>query len=149
MVQRVLAVASAGGHWQQLCLLREAFAEHEVLYMTTMGGLPEHFNATPAVIVPDCNRDRPALAVLAALRVFWCLLTWRPQVILSTGAMSGLLAIAGGRLFGARTIWIDSVANAESMSKSGTLARRWAHLSLSQWEHVARDTGVDYAGSIL
>jgi hypothetical protein len=52
-------------------------------------------------------------------------------------------------MLGARTIWVDSVANAEEMSMSGKLARRFAHLWLSQWEHVAGAEGAEYAGAVL
>ena len=65
------------------------------------------------------------------------------------GALPGVVALALGRAMGARTVWIDSVANAAEMSLSGRLARRVAHLWLTQWEHVARDSGAEYAGSVL
>lgn len=149
MTRRVLAVASGGGHWQQLMLMRPAFAGAETLYVTTLPGLPEQFGATPARIVPDCNRDAPlamarcsaALAALVARR--------RPDVVISTGALPGVIALALGRLAGARTVWVDSVANAEEMSMSGKLARRVAHHWFSQWHHVAEAAGAEYAGSVL
>ncbi|MDB6452835.1 UDP-N-acetylglucosamine--LPS N-acetylglucosamine transferase [Falsirhodobacter sp. 20TX0035] len=147
--KRILAVASGGGHWQQLMLLRGAFEAHELHFATTLPGLPEAFDARPATIIPDCNRNAP----LAVLRTTWALLrrmiARRPDVVISTGALPGVIALALGRLFGARTIWVDSVANAEEMSMSGRLARRVAHLWLSQWEHVARDAGAEYAGAVL
>lgn len=147
--RRILAIASGGGHWQQLMLLRPAFDGHDVLYLTTLAGLPEQFGAAPAALVPDCNRNRKR-AVLRASRAIWRQIrTHRPDVVISTGALPGVIALALGRLAGARTIWVDSVANAEEMSMSGRLARRVAHLWLSQWEHVAAAEGADYAGAVL
>ncbi|MBM9593916.1 UDP-N-acetylglucosamine--LPS N-acetylglucosamine transferase [Rhodobacteraceae bacterium MCCB 386] len=129
--------------------MRPAFEGHDVTYATTMPGLPERFGAAPAVIVPDCNRDRKLAALhstAALVRLVWRV---RPQVVISTGALPGVIALAFGKARGARTIWVDSVANAEEMSLSGRLARRVADLWLSQWEHVAAQSGAGYAGAVL
>ncbi|MBE9640453.1 UDP-N-acetylglucosamine--LPS N-acetylglucosamine transferase [Salipiger pacificus] len=145
----VLAVASAGGHWQQLQRLRGALDAEEVFFLTTLPGLPEEFGALPAAIVPDCNQSRPVSVIRSAVVIFGHVLRLRPKVVVTTGALPGLIALAAGRVVGARGIWIDSVANAERMSASGRMARHVAHLRLSQWEHVARETQADYAGSVL
>lgn len=147
--KRILAVASGGGHWQQLMLMRPAFAGHRVRYVTTLAGLPERFGAAPAVIVPDCNRDQKLAILRCTLALAWIMLRERPQVVISTGALPGVLALGLGKAMRARTIWIDSVANAEEMSMSGRQARRVADLWLSQWEHVALAEGAQYAGSVL
>jgi len=147
--KRVLAVASGGGHWQQLQLLRPAFAHHDVHFLTTLPGLPEQFDALPATIVPDCSRDDKTGILRSTLAIAALVIRLRPHVVISTGALPGVIALAFGRALGARTIWVDSVANAEEMSMSGRYARRVAHLWLSQWEHVAAEAGADYAGAVL
>ena len=149
MKKRVIAVASGGGHWQQLMLLRPAFAHHDVRYLTTLAGLADAFDAAPAYLVPDCNRNRPFEAVRCVLSVGWYMLRVRPHVVVSTGALPGVIALALGRMTGARTIWVDSIANAEEMSASGRLARRFAHLWLAQWPDVAAAEGAEYAGAVL
>ncbi len=149
MTKRLLAIASGGGHWQQLMLMRPAFEGLEVTYATTLAGLPEEFDATPGVIVPEANRHAPVATLRAALAIGWLVLRKRPHVVISTGALPGVIALAFGRVSGARTVWIDSVANAEEMSMSGRLARRFATHWLSQWEHVAEAEGAVFAGSVL
>ncbi|WP_209313607.1 hypothetical protein [Jannaschia formosa] len=147
--RRVLAVASAGGHWMQLLMLRPSFAHHETTWLTTLRGLTPGSGDAPVRIVPDCNRDTP-LRVLACLAaVTWHVLRCRPHVVITTGALPGVLALAAGRLLGARTIWVDSIANAEEMSASGRLAARFASHRLSQWPDVAEAEGATFAGSIL
>ena len=149
MTRRVLAVASGGGHWQQLMLLRPAFEGTDVLYLTTMAGLPEAFGAAPARIVPDCNRDKPVEAARSAAAVAVAIARHRPHVVISTGALPGVIALALGKAARARTIWVDSVANAEEMSMSGRLARRFADLWMSQWPNVAEASGAEHAGAVL
>ncbi len=149
MEKRVIAIASGGGHWKQLMLMRPGFDAHRVAYVTTLPGLAEQSQASPAFLVPDCNRNEPIAVARCAFAILGLMIRHRPDVVVSTGAMPGLLALAVGKLFGSRTVWIDSVANAEEMSASGRLAGRFADLWLSQWEHVARKEGADYLGSVL
>lgn len=147
--QRVLAIASAGGHFNQLMLLRPGFADQDVTYLTTLPGLADQFGATPNAVVPDCNADTPLRAARSLAAILWQVARHRPHVVITTGALPGLMALAAGRLLGAHTIWVDSVANAEELSASGRHARRVAHLVLSQWPEVATATGTRYEGSVL
>ncbi len=73
----------------------------------------------------------------------------RPDVVLSTGAAPGYFALRIARLLGARTIWIDSMANAEELSMSGKRIGKHADLWLTQWEHLAKPEGPQYLGSVL
>ena len=149
MRRRILAVASGGGHWQQLMLMRPAFEGHDALYLTTLPGLAEAFGAAPARLVPDCNRDEPLQVARSVTAVARAVARHRPHVVISTGALPGLIALTLGKGVRARTIWVDSVANAEEMSMSGRLARRVADLWLSQWPEVAARAGAEHAGSVL
>ncbi|SFE78617.1 glycosyltransferase family protein [Roseivivax sediminis] len=146
---RVLAVASAGGHWQQLMSLRGAMRDCDLMFATTLSGLPEEHGASPAVIIPDCNRaDFWRMPWCALVLAYW-LVRFRPHVLISTGALPGVMALFLGKLMRAKTVWIDSVANAEEMSMSGRMVRHTADLWLSQWPHVAKASGARYAGAIL
>ena len=149
MTKRVLAIASGGGHWHQLQLIRPAFDDHEVFYLVTLPGLAEESGVSRAAVIPDCNRHRPLAAVHSTVSVLWHVLRYRPHVVITTGALPGLIGLVFGRMIGARTIWVDSLANAEKLSMSGDMARRVSHLCLTQWEHVAERTGAEYAGSVL
>ena len=130
-------------------LMRPAFDGHDVVYVTTLEGLAEQFNASPAELIPDCTRSEKRMAAQAPLALLGVLLRHRPHVIVSTGALPGVIALGLGRRMGARTVWVDSVANAEDISMSGKLAKRFAHLWMSQWPHVAEDAGAVYAGAVL
>lgn len=149
MTKRIIAIASAGGHWQQLMLLRPAYAGHQMTYMTTLAGLAENYGAAPAYKVPDCNRHTPVRLLWTTLVLAFHILRIRPHVVITTGAMPGLIALTLGRLVFARTIWVDSLANAEKLSASGRYARRVAHLHLSQWQNVAQAEETEFAGRLL
>lgn len=154
----VLAIASKGGHWVQLLRLRPAWDGCVVSYVSTDGGYQgevlrdaqERAQPEPAFYsVPDANR----WSKLALLRQFFAviriLLAVRPDVIVTTGASPGFFAIFLGRFIGARTIWIDSIANADELSLSGQKAGRFASLWLTQWEHLAKPNGPFHQGGVL
>lgn len=129
--------------------LRGAFAGCDILFATTLKGLPEEFDAAPAIIIPECNRNSAWRIPWTAGRLFVTMVRFRPDVVISTGALPGVIALSLAKLFRCRTIWVDSLANAEEMSMSGKLAQRFADLWLSQWPHVARKEGAGYMGAIL
>jgi UDP-N-acetylglucosamine:LPS N-acetylglucosamine transferase len=145
-----LAVASGGGHWMQLRVLSPAFEGHDVHYVTVdptaKSELPSHANIH---VVRDANRwNRWDLAV-CLLQLTVVVLRVRPDVVVSTGAAPGYLAMLLGKWVGARAIWIDSIANVDELSMSGRLAGKIADLWLTQWEHLAKDDGPLFRGAIL
>ncbi|MFQ5415472.1 MAG: UDP-N-acetylglucosamine--LPS N-acetylglucosamine transferase [Myxococcota bacterium] len=148
-VPKVLAVSSGGGHWVQLQRLRPAFDRGRTVFVTVEPLYADEIPGASVRCVPDANRETPLRMLrmlLAVLAIVW---RERPDVVISTGAAPGLFAILFGRLLGARTVWVDSVANAEQLSGSGHLVKRFAHLWLTQWPHLAGPGGPGYQGSVL
>lgn len=146
----ILAYGSKGGHWDQLMLLRPAFdGASRVTYATNDASLAAAYGIESCEEVIDYSRTHP-MAVLRGLgETFALVRRLRPDVIVSTGAAPGLLILLWGRLMGAQTIWVDSIANAETPSLSGRLASRFAHRSLTQWQHLADGSQFTYWGSVL
>jgi UDP-N-acetylglucosamine:LPS N-acetylglucosamine transferase len=146
--QRVLAVASSGGHWVQLRRMTPAFEDHDVAYLTTDEGHRSEVGQARFHVVNDANRWNKFALARCALKVLWVLLRERPTVVISTGAAPGYLAIRFARMMGARTAWIDSVANVEELSMSGQMASETADLCLTQWPHLAGGR-IQYLGAVL
>ena len=140
--RRVLAVASKGGHWRQLRALTEAFDGHNVRYACTDPDIAEF-------AIGECSRSQWWRAFVVAWQVLRIIAVVRPHVVVSTGALPGLIAIVVARLTGAKTIWVDSIANTERMSLSGRLSRPFAGLWITQWPDVSARTGAVYAGAVL
>lgn len=145
----VLAIASGGGHWQQLLRLRPAFEAERTVYLTTNAAYAKDVEGSELFVVTDANRDVPLKLMKSFAEVLATVARTRPDVVISTGAAPGLFGIVLGRVMGARTIWVDSIANAEKLSMSGQVASRVAHIALTQWPHLAATPGPSYHGSIL
>ena len=160
---RVLAIASRGGHWTQLRRLRDAFDGCDVTWASTDPGFAAEVAPQRFVCVPEATRWDRIKLVWSLLRVGFLVASLRPHCIVSTGAAPGFFALRIGKIFGARTLWIDSIANAETLSLSGAKASRFATLTLTQWpelgpalESAPSQTGNDngkktvyHAGAVL
>ena len=146
---RVLAVASGGGHWVQLLRLRPAFAGEQVTYVTVNPASRAEIGDAPFFVVNDATRWDKIGLVRMALRMAWIIIRQRPDVIVTTGAAPGFFALMIGRALGKRTAWIDSMANVEQLSMSGSKVGRWSDLWLTQWSHLATPEGPSYEGAVL
>ena len=146
---RVLAVSSGGGHWVQMTRLLEAFEETELVLATVNASDLEEYPDHRSYVLVDANRWDRLRLLRCLLRVLVMLLRERPDVIFTTGALPGGLAIWLGRHLGARTIWLDSIANADCLSMTGQHLGRTADLWLTQWPHLEKPGGPRYAGSVL
>ncbi|PIE22359.1 MAG: UDP-N-acetylglucosamine--LPS N-acetylglucosamine transferase [Planctomycetota bacterium] len=153
---RVLAISSGGGHWVELRRLSRAFEGCHVTWCTTHPDYREDLSAeagdnSPRFFwVPEANRMRKLRMIGQFFSVFWVLLRVRPGVIVSTGSSPGFFAVCIGKLlFRAKTVWVQSIADTEGMSRSGKLAGRFADLWLTQWEHLAQPEGPHYHGAIV
>lgn len=148
---KVCLTASAGGHLVQLLRLRSSWDRFDTVYVSTVDVVRDklaHFGRV--YIVGECNRQHP----LQTLGVFWrCLKvirTERPDVVISTGAAPGFLMCLTGRFFGAKVVWIDSIANVRRLSMSGKMIRPWCSLFLTQWEELQEpNRNIQYAGSVI
>lgn len=147
--QRVLAVASGGGHWVQMLRLRPAFLNSDVHFATVDPEAEVEVSPAPFYTFTDANRDTKLSLILSALQIAWIVLKVRPHVVISTGAAPGYLAIRFAKLIGARTMFIDSIANANELSLSAHLAKRHADRLVTQWPSVAEKTGANFIGSVL
>lgn len=154
----VMAVASAGGHWVQLMRLRPAWAGLQVTYVTTdpdFRAIVRQYAEQDGAPLPgfhtvvEANRWQKWRLIRQLLGIAVIMIRRRPDVVLSTGAAPGYFALRIGRLLGARTVWIDSMANAEDLSMSGRRIGKHADLWLTQWEHLATPEGPRYLGSVL
>ena len=146
---KILAIASGGGHWIQLLRLRPAFAGAKITYATVNPEAEQDVGGARFFSFRDANRDRKFALILQILKIGWIVLRTRPDTVITTGASCGYVAVRMGRLLGARTLFLDSIANAEKMSLSAQLAQRHANMLLTQWPHLAGADGPEYRGSVI
>ena len=146
---KVLAVSSGGGHWIELLRIVPAFTGASLDYITVRPDYEKDIKNGVLHVVRDATQWNPVGAAILAAQVFNLVARIRPDIVVSTGAAPGYFALRFGKLFGARTIWVDSLANVDRLSKSGLLAGKYADLWLTQWPELARSGGPEYAGQVI
>jgi UDP-N-acetylglucosamine:LPS N-acetylglucosamine transferase len=149
-MRKVMAVASGGGHWVELRRIMPAFAGTEVFYVSTEAEADADLAPARYYAVVNVTR-KSRLAFLGTIRQIWAIVrTERPEVVVTTGAAPGFVALALAKLLcRSRTVWIDTVAHTEGLTLSGRLARPFADAWLVQWPHLARPGGPEYWGAVL
>ncbi len=153
---RIVAGASTGGHVNELLILmRHAPAFWPKMpdaYVTSLplgkAGFAEFDK--PIHVIGAADRNTPLRALLVLFRALYVAWRLRPDVVVTTGALPLALFCACARLFGARIVWIDSVAQISGLSASGRWVRSFADLFLVQWrDNQDRNGGVEYVGELF
>lgn len=147
--KKILAVASGGGHWVQMMRMVPAFDGHSVVFVSTQESHRVQVGTNRFYTVKDGNRWQKVRLLRMAAKLLFIMLRERPDVVISTGAAPGYFSLRFGKLLGARTVWVDSIANAERLSLSGQHAGRFADLWLTQWAHLAKPQGPLFKGSVI
>lgn len=147
--KKILAVSSGGGHWVELIRIAPAFEGNNVSFATVDETYRSEAGSARFYTVRDVTRWNKLRWVQAFAKLMWIMLCERPDVVVSTGALPGYFALRLAKWFGARTIWLDSIANVEELSMSGQKIGKHADLWLTQWPHLAKPNGPLYRGTVL
>lgn len=142
--RKILGVCSSGGHLIQMEALARMGVPLDCILSPSQIEVNVHH-----VLIPDCNIRSPLKTLRCAFTLAKELIRFRPDVIISTGAAPGGIALVLGTALRCRTVWIDSIANAEKASLTGRLVRPFAKLWISQWKNVAEEEKGVYIGKIF
>jgi UDP-N-acetylglucosamine:LPS N-acetylglucosamine transferase len=136
----VCLAASAGGHMNELLRMEAAWRGARVFFVTTNAVVEGELRAKydcPVYVAAECNRHSPLRLFSSFAGCAGAIRRERPDVVLSTGAATGVIACILGKLTGARVVWVDSIANVERVSLSGRIAGLFADVFVVQWPHLA------------
>ena len=130
--------------------LLPAFDGLDVAFVSVSPIYAEETNGHRFYAVKDAHRLNRLSFLRLTLQLLLIVVRERPDVVVTTGSAPGLVCIALCKtLVRSRTMWIDSIANCETLSSSGRHARRFADVWLTQWPQLQEEDGPDYWGSVL
>ncbi len=148
MKKKLLAISSGGGHWIQLLRLLPSFEDTKVSWCSTSLKMADEISG-PFFLITDSNFNTKLKLVKTFIDAFKIVKKVRPDIVVSTGAAPGIICILWGKIFGAKTLWVDSIANAETLSISGKIAVHLADKVLTQWEILSDGEKVLYYGAVI
>ena len=152
--KNIVVAASAGGHMTQLLRILNTEEGKKInisQYVTSL----DVFGKTPQQrgrfhILGECNRKTPFKMIKVLLKSFSLSKRLKPDVVISTGALPAAFFCFWAKERGAKVVWIDSIANTESLSMSGRFIRKYADILLTQWPELEDETkNCKFVGSIL
>ena len=94
----MLVVASEGGHWDTLLCLRPFINKYKSYFCSTNSDLSSSVECVRYFSVNDVSRDNLLVLPLTVLKSLAILIYVRPQLIVSTGALPGVVFIVLGKL---------------------------------------------------
>lgn len=149
--QKVLAIASPGGHWIQLNKICNPLeGRFDVVYVTPGTQYSSKSNNSRKVLnITDASATSKSKLIPLAFQLLWIFIKERPTTIISTGAAPGAIAFLLAKLLPIKTIWVDSIANTAEISRSGRMVKNHADLVVTQWEALSDGKDIIYQGSIL
>ena len=95
----VLAVASGGGHWDQLMLLREGLAGEQVRYAGTDPEQARHYGVECSIL-HDCNQHQPLQQLRSLAQTFALVRRLRPRLVSRPARRPGSTASCGAAYWG-------------------------------------------------
>lgn len=148
---KICFAASAGGHLTQLLQLTKNIRGYVQFLVTTEHEVVSSFEPHGVVyVVAKANRTEPLRLTLMFVQCLKILFEERPDVVISTGAAVGCILCTLAKATGKRAVWIDSIANVDSLSLSGKIVRPFADVFLVQWPDLAnRYQRTRYVGTLI
>ncbi len=140
--RRVLLVSSAGGHLAQLLLLEPWLKNHDRRWVTfdladSRSKLKDEW-VYPAAY--PTTRNIPNL--LKNFRLAWQVLrSYKPDVIVSSGAGVAIPFFLLGKLTGTKTVYLEVYDRVTSRTMTGRICRPLASLFCLQWPEQQRQYG--------
>ena len=148
--QKVLAIASPGGHWIQLNKICNPLeSQFDVVYITPGAQYGSIKNNRRVLSITDASADSKLKLIPLVFQLVMIFIKERPTAIISTGAAPGAIAFLLAKFLPIKTIWVDSIANVAQLSRSGRIIKNHADKVITQWESLSDGDKVVYQGSIL
>ena len=138
-------MVSKGGHLIQASYIAKELDGEKILMAPRMA--EEGFSQFVRIV--DCNIMQPLRILYLFIKLPIEIIKMKPDIVISTGAGPGAIAMMIAFCLRIKTVWIDSVANVNTASLSGRLARPFAKIWISQWPRVAAANKGIYIGKIF
>lgn len=147
--ERVLIVASPGGHLLQMLALKPAWGDMERTWVTLRSTDVEYLLKDEEVIYGHGPTPRDIGNFFRNLRLAWRVLREQnPSAIISTGAGLALPFFLLGRLQRRRLVYIESITRVEKLALTGRLVYPLASAFFVQWGSLAERRRARFHGSV-
>ena len=145
---KICFISSSGGHYEQLRRLRPLLRKYDGFWVTEK----TEFGCDADYYLPPTGSNDPFVILKmidTGIRSLYIWVKEKPDVVITTGALTAVPMLALARVLRKKTIYIETFARVENGSRAGKYGYRHADLFIYQWEQLRSvyPRGV-YGGSI-
>lgn len=142
---RVIFTSSAGGHFSELCELKELMEKYNSFLISEDHEMMQEYkkiNRSRSWYMPAGTKEHLFKFLcnfpINIFKSFRAYLKVRPDVVIATGAHTTVPICYIAKLFGKKVIFIETFANITTKTLSGKLVYPIADLFLVQWEDMLK-----------
>jgi UDP-N-acetylglucosamine:LPS N-acetylglucosamine transferase len=136
---KICVACSPGGHMVQARQLASVYEKYEHFYFTFSGGVAEGMKGVARVrTIPDVTRLNPFSWFTGFVLSFLVAAQERPDIVISTGAGVTVFFCIFAKLFGAKLIFLESMAKRVRPTWTARILYPFADLFLVQWPELTR-----------
>ena len=143
MKKKVMFVSSKGGHFNELMKLEPLFKNYEVSILTEKPDnkkyVKEKYNKYNIHFLLKCSNFKMINILKLFIDCFISLFYFikiRPKYIVTTGAFAAGPISCIGKIFRSKIIYIETMANINTPTKTGKKIYKFADLFIVQWEDM-------------
>ena len=140
-MKKICFVASTGGHFEQLMMLKPLMDSHDSFIITEKTIYESVNDGRKAYYLKQVNRQEKKWIFkivnnsISSLKIF---MKEKPDVVISTGALSTLPICIIAKIFRKKLIFIESFAKVTSPTLTGKMLYKFADQFYVQWEEMLK-----------
>ena len=154
-MKKVIFAASSGGHLTEILKLQELFPEYDYLLCTEKTDVTKElegkYNIKYIKYGPCKNKIKYVWTIIQNLAsTIKIVKKFKPDTIVSTGAQIGGFFCYVGKFFGAKVIYIETMAKIKELSGTGKNVYKIADKFYVQWKGLAEKYDkAEYIGRLI
>lgn len=140
-MKKVCFIASTGGHFEQLMMLKPLMNKYESFIVTEKTDYSVARNSKKIYYLNQVNRNEKTFIfkmILNSFNTFSIFMKEKPDVIISTGALATIPMCLLAKIFKRKLIFIESFAKVNSPTLTGRLLSKFADQFYVQWKDMLK-----------
>lgn len=144
-MQKIMFVASTGGHLNELMQIKDIFSKYDFRIMTEKTKSTKYLkDEYPGKVNYFIYGTKDHLLtyipkiIYNFIFAFIIYLRYHPNYIVTTGAHVGGIMALIGKIFGSKIIYIETFANINTKTVTGKLVYNFADYFIVQWEDMKK-----------
>ena len=138
-MKKICFIASTGGHFEQLMMLKPLMDKNESFIVTEKTGYSVIKDDRKIYYLKQVNRNEKTFIfkmIANTISSFNIFIKEKPDVVISTGALATIPMCLLSKIFRKKVIFIESFAKITSPTLTGKLVYKFADQFYVQWESM-------------